>query len=71
MTAGRPLLVVALAASLALSACGRKGALEAPPDPAYGPPPAMEAGPLDPNAPPPAPPPQPPRRDSFFLDFLL
>jgi hypothetical protein len=74
-----------LAAGLALAACGRKSALEAPPSAAL-PPPQAQAGPPQPPPDPslaavlpeaaPAPPPSPslaapPRQRSTWFDWLL
>ena len=78
---GRIVLIAALAASVGLSGCGRKGALEAPPSAAIAePPPAQQQG-IMPNVPanfdagldaetPLPQPPTPPKR-RFFLDWLL
>jgi predicted small lipoprotein YifL len=78
-------LAAALTATLALTACGRKGPLDPPPSAAASPPPAYAPRPglgeenygLPPPverpqtaaAPPPAP--EPPQKKTFFLDFLL
>lgn len=61
-------LVVLLAATVALSGCGRRGALEPPPQAGV----VYEPGVVtDPGAPPPEPAPPPPPQRRFFLDFLL
>jgi predicted small lipoprotein YifL len=83
---GRLVLIGPLAAALALTACGRKGPLDAPPsaavvqpapaDSALGEAPAEPffSGFLRPPQPEPVPPagaPQPPPKKSFLLDWLL
>jgi predicted small lipoprotein YifL len=65
----KALVLLALAATLALGGCGRRGALESPGSAANSTQP--EAAPVDPAAPPADTATEKPPRKGFFLDPLI